>query len=179
MEIDYNAAKLRTLLALSGQPQPTEDIHDCNIQNVFAGALSREDAKKRVFSWLYNPESEDKLLNDAYDRDSVLQKYFNGSQVNTICNRVIPSDKFHALNYIVQSTSSDIFLQRAVEIWKFLRHKKSSISLLIHDSLLLDLSDDERQLLPEILNIFSDTPHGKYLVGVKAGKNFGDMKELK
>jgi len=179
VELDFNAAELRTLLALSGKPQPTEDLHEWNIKNVFRSLVTRDEAKKRVFAWLYNPESEDHLLNRAYDRDTVVQKYFTGSQVRTICHREIPSDEFHALNYIVQSTSSDIFLERAIKVWKYLRDKKSCISLLIHDSLLLDLRDDEKDILPEILNIFSDTPFGKYLVGIKAGRNFGDMKELR
>ena len=179
VELDYNAAELRTLLALSGKEQPVEDIHDWNIKNVFEEPTTREQAKKRVFSWLYNPEAEDALLDRAYDREAVLQKYFNGQEVTTACNRVIPSDDFHALNYIVQSTTSDIFLERAVKVWQYLRDKKSSISLLIHDSLLLDLCDDERSLLPEILNIFSNTSMGKYRVGVQAGKCCGEMKEVK
>jgi len=179
VEIDYNAAELRTLLALSGQAQPTEDIHDWNKENVYRGIPTREEAKKRIFAWLYNPSSNDYLSDRAYDRDGVLKKYYDGEKVTTVFDREIPADKHHALNYIVQSTSSDIFLERAVEVWKFLKDKKSSISLLIHDSLLLDISDDEKFVLPEILNIFSDTPFGKYLVGVKAGRNFGDMKELR
>jgi len=118
-------------------------------------------------------------LDQAYDREAVLQKYFDGQVVTTACGRTIPSDNFHALNYIVQSTTSDLFLERAVKVWQYLQDKKSSISLLIHDSLLLDLCDDERALLPEILNIFSDTSMGKYRVGVHAGKCFGEMREVK
>ena len=78
VELDYNAAELRMLLALSGKEQPSEDIHDWNVSNVYQNSLTREAAKKRIFAWLYNPKSKDKLSNKAYDRNSILKKYYNG-----------------------------------------------------------------------------------------------------
>ena len=69
VELDFNAAELRTLLALSGIEQPQEDLHDWNIQNVFRGMGTREEAKKRVFAWLYNPAAKDYLLDRTYDRE--------------------------------------------------------------------------------------------------------------
>ena len=53
-ELDYNAAELRTLLALSGSDQPVEDLHAWN-QKILGGALSREEVKRSIFGWLYNP----------------------------------------------------------------------------------------------------------------------------
>lgn len=179
VEFDFNAAELRTLLALSDKEQPLEDIHNWNAKHVYGGKMTRDEAKKRVFAWLYNPESKDNKSNKAYDRDSVLKKYWDGEQIHTFYGRIIAADKHHALNYIIQSTTSDLFLRRMIKVHEFLKDKKSSISFSIHDSLVIDFCDDERYMIPEVKKIFSDTELGSFKVNISAGKNFGDMKRLK
>ena len=179
VEFDFNAAELRTLLALSDKKQPEEDIHKWNAKNVYGGLTSRKEAKQRIFAWLYNPESKDYLSGRAYDRDSVVRKYFNGMQVSTFFDRVIPADKHHALNYIIQSTASDLFLNRMIEVHKFLKGKKSFISFCLHDSLVIDFAEDEKHMIPEIKQIFSKTELGKFAVNISVGKNFGEMKEVR
>ena len=179
VELDFNAAELRTLLGLSGVEQPTEDIHEWNIKNVFKKKMTREAAKKRVFAWLYNPTSEDVELAKIYDRDKVLQKYYSGGQVHTFCDRTIPSDDYHALNYIVQSTTSDLFLRRMIEVHEMLKGKQSRILFSVHDSFVLDMAHSERHLVKDIVDVFANTELGKFKVNVKAGKDFGNMKEIK
>jgi hypothetical protein len=49
---------------------------------------------------------------------------------------------------------------------------------MMHDSIVIDLSHEERQLIPELMKIFGTTPFGDYKVNVALGKNFGDMKDL-
>jgi len=179
IELDFNAAELRTLLALAGKEQPLEDIHEWNIANVFEGSMTREQAKKKVFAWLYNPKSQDRMLNKVYDRDAVVNKYFDGSEVSTFFDRKIPADSHHALNYIIQSTTSDLFLRRMLKVWDYLKDKKSKIAFSIHDSLVIDYDRSEYRLLPEIVEIFANTDFGRYKVNVSGGKSFGKMKEMK
>ena len=121
IELDFNAAELRTLIALQGKPQPEGDIHEWNIQNVFRGLGTRAEAKKRIFAWLYNPESEDYLCERAYDRGSVVQKYFTRGQVTTFWNKVIPSEERTALNYIIQSTCAENVLRQMIKVSNYLR----------------------------------------------------------
>jgi hypothetical protein len=46
LEFDFNAAELRVLLGLLEKEQPQQDIHEWNINNVYRGLITREDAKK-------------------------------------------------------------------------------------------------------------------------------------
>jgi len=167
------------LLALSGKEQPIDDLHEWNAKNVYEGSTSREEAKKRIFAWLYNPESKDRLSGRAYGRGRVKQKYWDGKVVNTMYGRQIESDNHHALNYIIQSTFADLFLRQTLKVHDLLKNKKSFISFLIHDSLVIDLAEEDKKILPKLKNALMSTDLGKFKISLNAGKNFGDMRLLK
>ena len=178
LELDFNAAELRTLLALSGKEQPQEDIHEWNAKHVYGAKTSREEAKKRIFAWLYNPTSKDKESAIAYDRDQVLSQHYDGQAVNTCFGRRIEADRHHALNYIIQSTTSDLLLKRAIKIDKMLEAKKSNIAFTLHDSLVIDLSLEDKGMMRDLIKTFGATDLGEYIVNVTAGKNFGQMRAV-
>ena len=177
VELDFNAAELRTLLALSGIDQPQEDLHDWNINNIFEGNETREEAKKRIFAWLYNPEAKDHSLDKTYDKRSVVKKYFTGSEVKTCFDRTIPCDSHHALNYIIQSTTSDLLLKQMVKVDKILEGTKSFIAFPLHDSLVIDLSLADRGMVKELVDIFKETELGTFRTNLSIGRNFGEMKK--
>jgi len=179
IELDFNAAELRTLMALQGKTQPKEDIHEWNVKNVYRGLVTREEAKKRIFAWLYNPDSKDYLSSRAYNRDSVVQKYFTRGQVRTFWDKTIPSEKRTALNYIIQSTCAENVLRQMIKVNNYLKDKKSFIAFPVHDSIIIDLDFEERHLLPNIIKIFGDTALGNFMVNTRAGKDFGNLKKLK
>ena len=178
VELDYNAAELRTLLALLGKEQPDEDIHEWNVKNIYEDDITREEAKKRIFAWLYNPNSKDSVLDKAYDRDKIVNEYWDGSHVNTCFHRKIESDKFHALNYIIQSTFSDIVLRQIIALDKLLEGRKTKIAFVIHDSVVLDFSKEDEQIIKQIFHGFENTMFGKFKANISTGKNFGSMKRL-
>jgi len=178
IEFDFNAAELRTVLALQGQQQPERDLHDWNVQNVYRGLLTREEAKKRIFAWLYNPASKDFLSNRVYKREEVLKKHYDGHQIDTVFGRKIKSDDYHALNYIVQSTTSDVFLRQMIKIYKILENRSSSISFSIHDSLILDFSLDDKEIFKDLAEEFSATELGKFKTNISIGKTFGNMEQI-
>ena len=66
-----------------------------------------------------------------------------------------------------------------IKIGKFLEDYKSHIAFCIHDSIVLDMPDDEKHMIPEIKKMFSDTDLGDFSTSVKAGKNFGKLYSLK
>lgn len=179
IELDFNAAELRTFIALNGQEQPQQDLHAWNIENIFRGMGTREEAKTRLFAWLYNPNSEDYLLNRMYDREKLLKENWKDGKITTKFSRTIEVDERRALNYLIQSTSSDLFLRQMIKIDKILENTKSYIAFSLHDSLVMDVREEDRHLLPQIAEVFGDTLFGKYLVNVSIGKDYGNMRKLK
>ena len=177
LELDFNAAELRTVLALNGQEQPSMDLHEWNIKNIYRGIGTREEAKKRVFAWLYNPNSKDHLTNRYYDRGKVKERFFSNGEVRTIFGRRIESDDYHAFNYIIQSTTSDLFMEQMIKVHDFLKDKKSFIAFLIHDSLVIDFDKSELNHISQIRQIFPQTIFGDFRSSMRIGKNYGDMKE--
>jgi len=179
VELDYNAAELRVLLALAGKEQPSDDIHQGNVDVVYGVLVTREQAKKGIFSWLYNHRAKDLLAERMYDRESVLKRYWNGQHVATPYKRLIPADRHHALNYLIQSTTSDLVLTKAMNIAETLKNRKSFISFTLHDSIVIDFADEDRELIGELISIFSETKFGTFQVNLSGGKSFGEMKRIR
>jgi hypothetical protein len=176
VELDFNAFELRTLLYLLDKEQPDIDIHQWNIDNVYRGLVTRDEAKKRIFSWLYNLESKDHLSNRAYSRQEILDKYWNGTEVTNPFGRTIESDKFHAVSYLIQSTAVDIVLRQMIKIHKLLKNKKSHIAFTIHDSVVIDMAEEDMSLLPELKRQFSTFGDTEFLTNVSIGSDFGNME---
>ena len=173
VSFDFNGAELRTLLALGGSQQPSSDIHEWNRANVFRKNGTREEAKKRLFSWLYNPDSNDRLLEKFYDRNALVNQFWDGKHVSTPYGRNIEVDKRRALNYLIQSTTSDMVLEQAAKLDALLEGKKTRIAFIIHDEVVLDVKKGEEAILPALESTFADTRFGTYLVGAKESADYG------
>ena len=59
-----------------------------------------------------------------------------------------------------------------------MKDKRSNIAFCLHDSLVIDLHEEDGVLIHEIKEIFANTNLGKFKVNVSGGKNFGEMKEM-
>jgi hypothetical protein len=182
LSLDYNAAEARTFLALAGHPQPNEDIHAWNMKNVYHDSgetATREDAKVRFFAWLYDPNSDDVSIENVYDKQKVLDLYYKEGYINTTFGRSIRVESPKALNYLIQSTTADLVLERAVAMDKFLEDHKSFVSHIVHDEIVVDLADDERDLVPHLKELFSANKLDQFQVNLSCGFNYYDLKELK
>ena len=171
--LDYNGAEVRTLLELQGVEQPSEDIHEWNCKHLFEQDISREECKVRFFTWLYDPDSND-IKTDCYDRESLLTKWYDGENISTPYGRVIPVERRKAFNYLIQSTTADRVLEKAVKIDKLLEGHESYVSHIIHDEIVLDYCDEDRNLIPLIRELFEDG----FMSSVSAGKDGYNLKEL-
>jgi hypothetical protein len=177
-ELDFNAAELRTVLGLLGHEQPQEDLHEWNIKNLFKSGCSREDAKKRIFAWLYNPAYLDKEINSIYNREKVKANFHHNGKVVTPFGREIECDDFHAVNYVIQSTAADLLFEQMYKVWELLENKKSFIKFCNHDSIIIDLASEDEKEIGKIKNIFSDTRYGQFKVSCMGGKSWGAMRKL-
>lgn len=177
LELDFNAAELRALMFLAGQPQPSDDLHSHNATRL---KITRDQAKQESFAWLYGSSKVDGSKYDSlFNTKKVLEKYYKDNKVTNYFGREIESDDFHALNYIVQSSTSDMVLRQAIKISKFLKDKKTRIGFIVHDSLVLDVAHSESGLCNEFVNLFSNSEFGVLPVRIRIGKNYGSLKEIK
>ena len=175
VELDYNAFEIRVLLYLLGKEQPAQDIHEWNVENVYNNTITRDEAKTRIFAWLYNLESKDIMSEGMYNRDQILKKYWDGQAITNPFGRRIECDKFHAVSYLVQSTAADIVLRQMIKVNKMLEGKKSFIAFTVHDSVVIDMADEDIDLLREIKNQFASFEDTQFLTNVSVGNDFGNM----
>jgi len=178
LSLDYNAAEVRTFIALAGEDQPQEDVHEWHIKNLIREEISRQEAKVKFFAWIYNSDAPANEF-ESYKREEVLDKWYDEEFVHTPFKRKIKVDKRKALNYIIQSTTADLVLDRAVAIDKYLEDKKSFIAFVVHDEIVIDLANEDRHLVPEIKKMFSTNKLDQFLVNLKCGKDYGSIEELK
>jgi hypothetical protein len=179
LELDFNAAELRTLLSLTEKDQPDVDIHTWITEKIFKNKYSREEVKQKVFAWLYNNSAKNKKLNELFERDKILEYYYKEGAVQTPFNRKIDVDERKAVNYLIQSTTSDLVLRQAIKLNDTLEGTKSFVSFVMHDSIIIDIHREERHMLDSLIEIFQKTDLGSYRVNVSLGKNYGDMKKVK
>jgi hypothetical protein len=183
VSIDVNAAEFRTSLALLNKEQPQEDMYEWIGRDILGG-LNRTDTKKIVTEWLYNSSNPvyqkyAPKLDALFDKNSLKTLYWVDGYVHTPFGRKIESDEHHAIPYLNQSTFIDLYHRQILKVDDYLKGKKTFISFLLHDEFVLDLADDEKNDVLEILKIVQDTKYGKFLANVKIGKNYGEMKKIK
>jgi hypothetical protein len=178
VELDYNSAEVRVVLALSGRQQPNTDIHEHIRSEVYNNRYSRDEVKQKVFAWLYNPKAQNKKLSLYVDKDNLLNKYYLDGIISSPLNRQIRVEEEKALNYLIQSTASDVLLRQAIKIDQLLKGTDSDIAFCIHDSLILDVSIKDKGLLKKIIDVFKKTDLGEFKVNVSVGKDFGSMRKI-
>ncbi len=176
LELDLNGAEIRTLLGFSGVKQPSEDIHLWNMKEL-PPWIERSEAKEKFFAWLYNPKAENGIYEKFYNKKAYLE-HFNGEIVKTPFGRELPVDERKALNYLLQSTTSDIVLDNSYKIMKLLKDRRSNIAFTMHDSVVLDFAKEDHHMVKEIKDVFENNLFGKFLSTVNIGKNFGNLKEI-
>ena len=120
-------------------------------------------------------------ISKYYDRDKVRQLCIGktASLLRPCLAERIEADRKHALNYIIQSTTADLVLRQVIKVHKMLQGMQTHIAFTIHDNIVLDMPYEERYNIPMLVEKFSNTAFGEFLVNVKAGKDFGRFEDIK
>lgn len=180
LSLDYNGADIRCLLGLLGEEQPEDDIHDWNMKNFLVNQeeqMTREEAKVAFFSWLFNP-NDNKYSSSIFDKNKILDRFYHKDRIINPFGRTLFVGEDKAISYLAQSTTNDLTLDRAQAILSVLDGRRSFVSILLHDEVVIDLSSEDMDLVPRIKEIFSTTKLGKFKTNMKAGKDFYNLKEL-
>jgi len=77
------------------------------------------------------------------------------------------------LNYVLQNLETANNVCIMYEIFKILRGKNTKLVLYVYDSFLFDFDKNEKEIIPQILEIFEKY---KLQVKIKKGKNYNDIK---
>ena len=186
VELDFNGAEVRTLLGLLGKQQPQGDVHDFHLSNIFTSINTRSQANVAFFAWLYGSRTaadprEMKKLAEFYEKDSLLEKYWDGTTVRTPFKKEInDTSEHHALNYLVQSTAAELTLKQALKLEYLLRTQSSGshIAFLIHDAVVIDMKKEDSHLLKSLMTLMGSTNFGQFVVNLKRGKTLGCLKGI-
>ena len=175
LQLDYNSADVRTFINLVGQLQPDGDVHEWNAKNLFNGKYTREEAKVKFFAWLFNPDSN-LVESKKYNRETVLDKWYKNGEISNPYKRKIKVEERKALSYLVQSTTNDRILDRAIEIDALLEGRKSYIAFFIHDEVAIDFAQEDKDLLPKIKEIFE---YGGFKSNISVGRDYYNLRNLR
>ena len=113
------------------------------------------------------------------EKQKALQKYWNGKEIQNPFGRVVKADEFHALNALIQSTTSDTFLRRAIAVNKLLKGRNSFTMGLIHDSMVIDFDRNDKDILDNLIKEFGNTDLGVFKVNTSVGTSFGNMAKFR
>ena len=79
---------------------------------------------------------------------------------------------------MIQSTCADLVSEKMYNIFDMLLDRESYIAFSLHDSIIIDFSSSDKDLIPFILSEFQDTRFGKFKSSVHAGENYGNLKKV-
>lgn len=110
------------------------------------------------------------MMKEFKDRGYIVNKW----------NSIIRTDKVHAsFNNYIQSTASEIIVDKTLEIRKLLNgHRRSQFLFQVHDSIVLDLHPEEMDLIDEIKRTLSTCGDMTLTLSIKAGRSYGELEPI-
>ena len=108
-----------------------------------------------------------------------MNKHYQDGVVTSPYGKIIHDvTPHHALNYLVQSTAAELALKQALKVEYFLRLKntKSFLSFIVHDSIVLDMCEEDMKYIKPLSHLMSSTNFGMFDISIKKGKTLGTLE---
>jgi hypothetical protein len=91
---------------------------------------------------------------------------------------VVRTEKAHAsFNNYIQSSASEIVVDKVFEIRELLKGKQSQFLFQVHDSLVFDIHPSEKSLIKDIGNVLSKHKNMNFTLAYKVGENYKNLSQ--
>ena len=175
-DLHYNAAK-----AMFGDVEITKShrkvAKDVNHAILYGGG---DKLIKSIISKVENSDVEKSLANVKNFLSPILatSEYINnvykelGYIINPFGTLIKPNKSYAAFNNYVQSTATEIVVDKIQELKVWLKNSKSSFMFQVHDSFVMDIHPDDYNSINDITKILSKYNDMKFDVDLSSGKNY-------
>jgi len=120
-----------------------------------------------------------KLLGPIIDNSKIINDEVKkiGYSITSWGSIVKPDKTYAAYNNLIQTTASEILVDKIDLIRDFLKDKNSDFVFQVHDSLIFDISPQDVGIIPKILDIISTFKKTSFPITYKTGGNYADLSE--
>lgn len=115
------------------------------------------------------------LLKKAFEINRFFKE--NGYVINSWGTIIYPNKDFAAFNNYIQSSATEVLLDKIYEIKEFLNNYKSKFLFQVHDSLVFDVSGDEKRIIPELSRKLMVYKGMYYNISYSNGKDYKNISD--
>jgi len=87
------------------------------------------------------------------------------------------SKDYASFNNYIQSTATEILVDKLFEIKNFIRNYKSELIFQVHDSLIFDICKEEKYIVKDLLKILTHYRDMKFSISYRSGVNYKDLSK--
>lgn len=155
-----SVAKLANMAIING----SSDATAIKILDKYPNSLESLDKIKTFLKPIFNKAAE-----------IVEESKQNGYLINKWGSIIKPEKDFAAFNNYLQSTASEIIVDKVIEIKNLIIGYRSQFMFQVHDSLVFDIHPEEFDLIEGIAKILSYNRGMLFSVNYKSGSNYKDL----
>lgn len=204
-QFDYTSFEARIALYLTNNEEFIQDYYDKDLHSETATIIfdtndftteQRDVAKRANMAIMYGASEETaiKLLEDYPEpheklrrikvflepifkraKEIIQESNQNGYLINKWGSIIKPEKDYAGFNNYLQSTASEIVVDKVLEIKELLKPYKSQFMFQVHDSLVFDIYPEEIELVQNIAKILSYNRGMVFSVNYKSGPNYKDL----